>query len=198
MRRVIVSTRPDRAVTITAPTSEIMRILTHGGVPEAYFGRTLDRDWEIEKLVRDGRREIIAVRWIDAVIAGGLTDAEAHGLIAEKDVPSDHAGIDLWDHSDVPRDYWFRDAWRRSRNGGPIDIDFDVARRVQAQRAIGAREHRLSELRHQLNVDLILSVDASAKRRQIVQLERDDLFAPMAAAMTVDELRASWPAILTI
>lgn len=197
MGRVIVSTRSDRAVDLTTPTNDIMKILTHGGAPEGYWGRALDRNWEIEKLVRDGKREIVAARWVDAIILGGYTDAEARGLIADKDVPSDHAGIELWDFAEVPQDRWFRNAWRRSRNGGPIDIDFDIARRAQANAAVSAREDRLRDLRHQLNVDLILSADASAKRRQIDQLERDDLFAPMAAARTIDELRAAWPAVLT-
>lgn len=131
----IVSTRPDRGVSITYPTPEIMAMLTHGGAPEGYFGRALDRGWEIEKFIRDeswhgslstASRERLAARWIDCVMFGGLTDAEAYGLIRDKDTNDDWTAKELTD--DIPQDRWFRDAWVRGHNGGPIEIDLGRAR----------------------------------------------------------------------
>ena len=197
MMQVIISTRPDGGVSVTYPTSEVMQILTHGGAPEGYFGRKLDREWEIEKFVRGGKLERVAVRWIDAVICGGLTDAQAYELIAEKDTDPSWSGKELWQRHEVPSDRWFRDSWRRSRNGGPIRIDLEDARGRQIARAIAIQAKRVADLRKQLTAARILRRDVNAIERSLHRLEAlDDLLGPMAIADAPATLRAAWPQAL--
>ncbi len=128
--RCIVSTRPDGGVSITHPTAEFMTIFTNGGAPAGYFlGMT--RDGQIASFVKRGIREDVAVKWMDALLLGGLTDAEAYELIRDKDTKPEWTGNELWDRTELPTDRWFRDAWKRSHNGGPIYIDLNIARRIQ-------------------------------------------------------------------
>lgn len=71
---------------------------------------------------------------------GGLTTNEALGLIRDRDCAHRGTGIELWNVADVPSDRWFRDAWRRSHDGGPIWVDLDIARDIQRKRIKSAIE----------------------------------------------------------
>jgi hypothetical protein len=75
---------------------------------------------------------------------GGCTDAEACELMRDRLCAHLGSGIELWDMADVPTDRWFRDAWVRSHNGGPIGISLERARPVQFRRikAAAARENQ--------------------------------------------------------
>ena len=86
--------------------------------------------WEAEKFVRDTSwrpdrkdREALAQRWINALHLGGLSEREAVALIIEKDAPAWSTAHEIVNVSDLPQDRTYRDAWRRSHNGGPIYID---------------------------------------------------------------------------
>jgi hypothetical protein len=94
----------------------------------------LAKEWEVHKHVRDPlwrsdlkpeAREALARRWVDAMAHGGLTAGEAVRLIAERDRPADSLAMDIIDPGELPERY-YRAAWRRSSNGGPVWIDDDV------------------------------------------------------------------------
>jgi hypothetical protein len=88
-------------------------------------------------------------------------------------------GCELWDVADVPLDRWFRNAWRRSHNGGPIYVDIGKARRLQ--------------------LDKIKSAAAQRNRKRI-ELGRKPLVPPWGEignairhARDEGELRRVWP-----
>lgn len=189
--KCILSTTEKGGVAITIPTVEIMAFLTAGGMPTGYLGRTLDADWEVEKFVRDEkwhpslssvRRETLAAQWIEAVMFGGLTDAKAYELIQRKDVDDSWSAHELLDRSEVPQDRWFRNAWVRSRNGGPIDIDLKRARPIQRQRVTTAVAEERARRANDPDLFLMpVECDDVVINRQIV------------AARSVEELRSVWP-----
>lgn len=179
--RCIVSTQPGGLAAFTYPSPNVMAALTHGGIGQ--YSR-LDRDWEIQKFVCGGMRETIAARWIDALITGGKTDAEAYELLRDRSAKEDWTGIELWDRADVPADRWFRSAWHRSQNGGPISIKMSRAKAIQFCKiadAIAAENATRSE-----DFDRpLLAIDVSTYRE------------PIANAQHMIELRAIWPKELT-
>lgn len=177
--RCIVSTRPDGGVTITHPTQETMAFLTNGGAPVGYYGRNLDRDWEIQKFVNAGLRESVAAKWIDALISGGRTDAEAYELIRDKDTKPDWSGHELWDRNELP-DRWFRDGWARSHNGGPISIHLGRAKAIQLRHIKNAVAEENNALMQDLDCELI-ELDFERIRRSIM------------IASDENQLRSVWP-----
>lgn len=98
----------------------------------------LAREWEIQKFVQDKTwrsdrhdREVLAARWIDALIQGGMNEHAAISLIAEKDMPVNATAAEIVDVSEIPSDRFYRDAWRRSHNGGPVWVDPNIARQIE-------------------------------------------------------------------
>ena len=181
MPRCIVSTMLDGGVALTSPSKEIMDIFTRGGAPEGYWSR-IDWDAQIASMVRRGIHEIVAVKWVQHLRSGGLTDAEAYELIRDKDTLPGWTAGELWDRSEVPADWWFRDAWKRSHNGGPIYVDLNIARCIQF-REIQTAVHVENE-RRKKDFDLWQSqfeCDMAAVREMIKR--KNDLL----------ELRRVWP-----
>jgi hypothetical protein len=180
MRKVIVYTRHDGGVSVCTPTDDIMRWMGCGGLwagePRGYA------DTQIERMVGDGREPGAARRFVDAVMFGGCTTAEAYEIIRDRDCAHLGTGIELWDVSDVPPDRWFRDAWRRSHNGGPICVDLASARQIQFRKAIDAVEsENKRRARDLMRFDRTVDVDPDAIRRAVM------------AASDESELRAVWP-----
>jgi hypothetical protein len=110
----------------------------------------LAKEWEVHKHVRDprwrpdlawGEREALARRWVDAMADGGLTAGEAVRLIAERDRPADSLAMDIIDPGELPERY-YRAAWRRSSNGGPVWIDDDVRLAIDEAALWGTYEGR--------------------------------------------------------
>jgi hypothetical protein len=84
------------------------------------------------------------------------------------------------DVSDLP-DRWFRDAWRRSANGGPPSVDLEKARPIQWRRIVSA-------------------VNAENKRRSLdlfgkspIKLPKVSLQSAIKNARDDVELRRIWP-----
>jgi hypothetical protein len=87
--------------------------------------------------------------------------------------------------ADVPTDRWFRDAWVRSHNGGPIDISLTRARSIQFRRINNAVEIENNRRRGDINLcDRPIIPDWSTVRDAIRRA--DD----------VAELRHVWPSDL--
>jgi hypothetical protein len=125
MMRGILCTKEDGGVAVIWPTHYAYARTTGGGLQLPY-----PRQICIDNLVRNGRRPSFAKRWVDSALSGGMTDAEFYAAIIEKDMPKNWSAPELIDLA--PKDRWFRDAWQRSHNGGPISIDLHRAKRVQA------------------------------------------------------------------
>jgi hypothetical protein len=175
---IIFSTRPDGGVSTIAPSAEIMSFFTLGGKPKKmYCGRV---DGQINAIVQEGIRESVAVRWVKAVREGGLTDAEAYELIRDRQVKPDWTGHELWESG--PQDRWFRNAWRRSPNGGPIYVDLSRARPIQFKHIRTAIE--VENKRRADDIDLFdapIECDLLKVRQRIL------------AASDEIELRMIWP-----
>ena len=133
----IVYTRHDGGVAVCAPSLTALRYMTGGG------GRWDDilrwdrefLDRQIAAQAKHGVGEWAAARFVHAMQFGGLTTAEAYGVMRDRFCAHLGTGCELWDTADVPRDRTYRDAWRRSHNGGPILIDERKAREMDEVRA---------------------------------------------------------------
>jgi hypothetical protein len=192
--RRIICTRKDRGVDVITPTAEVMAILTLGGKAWSH----LSRDEEIGFFLADdkwhpqlsaNRREQIATRWIDALMTGGKTDAEAYELIRDKDVTDGCTGVELWDFYDIPQDRWFRNAWTRSQNGGPIEIDM---RRARVQH--GQRLHNLEQiLTKKVRKDRLVGRVSGYADRALYAMREDRFLSRLSMAETPEQLKSIWP-----
>ena len=183
MPKRIVYTRPDGGVSVCAPSLTALRYMTGGGgrwdgYPRGFLDRQIAKQSE-ECGERNAHRFVMAMQF------GGCTDAEAYELMRDRFCAHHGTGIELWDVGDVPQDRWFRDAWVRSHNGGPIDVSLPKARGIQFRKIkqAAARENtrRLEE------IDLFdspIEPDWGAIREAIRRA--DD----------VDDLRRVWPSEL--
>ncbi len=180
MPKRIVYTRPDGGVSICAPSATAMCYMTHGGgrwrgFDPGFLGRQLAKQAE-----ECGERN--ARRFIGAMQFGGCTDAEAYEIMRDRFCAHLGTGHELWDVADVPRDRWFRDAWVRSHNGGPIDIDIKKARPIQWQRIRAFVKHENKRRERDLDrFDRPLEPDYPRLRDAV------------RAAQSLDQLRAVWP-----
>lgn len=131
-QRFIVYTRKDGAVSICAPSLTALRYMTGGGGRWDEILHT-DREFldrQIAAQAKDGVGERAARRFIRAMQFGGLTTAEAYDVMRDRFCSHRGTGCELWTRDEIS-DRWFRNAWRRSPNGGPIRIDMRIARKLQ-------------------------------------------------------------------
>jgi hypothetical protein len=177
MLRSILCTKPDGGVGVIKPTPWAYA-RTHGGVFIVVDGKP--RPWaeffspqrEIDKMVANGRRPVFARRWIMSAVNGGMTDAEFYEAIIEKDMAKGWTAPELID--EPPSNRWFRDAWRRSHNGGPIYLDLERAKIQQARRLRSAHADRLG-------------------RDPFFEFDLGPWLTRIKCALSVDDLRAVWP-----
>ena len=169
-------TRPDGGVGVVALTPWCHRALTCGGGWLSHVGTTAAR--EAAKAEARGCDPGIEHRFATALESGGCSDAEAWGLIRDHDLPADAGAAELIEFSELP-DRWFRDAWGRSHNGGPIVVRLDKARAIQRQRISDAASEE----------------DARRKRLWLppVPLDLGGLSIAIDRARDAAELRAIWP-----
>lgn len=133
MNKRIVYTRFDGGVSVCCPADECIAWMTGGGgIWDRYPPGFLDI--QIDRMIEAGHGPDAARRFARAVQFGGCTTAEALGIIRDRDCAHLGTAIELWDADDVPTDRWFRNAWKRSANGGPISIDLKLAKPIQYQR----------------------------------------------------------------
>jgi hypothetical protein len=129
MRQRIVLTRHDGGVSVVCPSTNAIRWMSCGGLwadrPRGYA------DIQAERQIAAGHQPDAVRRYVRGVMLGGCTEAEALAIIRDRDCAHRGTGIELWDIEDVPTDRWFRNAWRRSHNGGPIYVHLSTAKRIQ-------------------------------------------------------------------
>lgn len=133
--RGILYTRHDGGVTVTYPTPEVFRVMQCGGFwndkPSGYV------QTQIERQIQAGIDPDHARRFAHAVAFGGCSEAETWEIIRDRDCARHGTLHELIDVADLP-DRWFRDAWRRSSNGGPPSVDLEKARPIQWKRLLDA------------------------------------------------------------
>jgi len=134
MPKRIVYTRFDGGVSVCAPSLTALAYMTGGGGRWDGFPRGF-MERQIVAQAKDGVGEWAAARFVRAMQFGGCTTAEAYAIMRDRFCAHLGTGCELWDTSDVPSDRFYRNAWRRSSNGGPIYIDAAEARRIEAAQA---------------------------------------------------------------
>jgi hypothetical protein len=131
VRCIVYNRKSDAGVSVCQPAPQALAWLQSGGwgtVPRGFCERQIDSQ------IARGVRPDAAARYVRAMLLGGVTEAEAWGIIRDRDCAHLGEVIEIMDIDDMPADRWFRSAWTRSHNGGPIRIDLRKARRVQFDR----------------------------------------------------------------
>lgn len=121
MPKRIVYTRHDGGVSVCAPSLTALAYMTGGGgrwdgFPRGFLERQIAKQAE-------ECGEWAAVRFVRAMQFGGCSTPEAYGIMRDRFCSHLGTGCELWDVQDVPTDRRYRNAWRRSHNGGPIYLD---------------------------------------------------------------------------
>jgi hypothetical protein len=143
MPKRIVYTRPDGGVSVCAPSLIALAYMTGGGGRWDGFPRGfLER--QIAEQSKYGVGEWAAARFVRAMQFGGLSTPEAYAVMRDRFCAHLGTGFELWDVEDVPTDRTYRNAWRRSRNGGPILLDERKVMGMDEAMAWAAYERRLA------------------------------------------------------
>lgn len=128
MKKRIVYTRHDGGVSVCCPAPEIFTVMSSGGYwddqPRGYV------ETQIERQIAAGIAPDHARRFAHAVAFGGATEAEVWGIVRDRDCARYGTLHELMDFDDLPG-RWFRNAWYRSANGGPVGVDLKRAKEIQ-------------------------------------------------------------------
>lgn len=135
---LIVYTRPDGGVNVCHPAPEAIKAFCNGGGWPSILLHEINRHIDAE--IDAGRSSSLAMRYIHGLVFGGYTKAEAFEIIRDRDCAPHGTAHEIVNISDVPQDRWFRNAWVRSHNGGPINISMRAARRIHKKRLITTAE----------------------------------------------------------
>lgn len=180
MSKAILYTRHEGGVSICYPTDDMISVMGRGGYwndrPRGFI------EEQIRRQIADGIHPDHARRYAHAVTFGGCTTAEAFDIIKDRDCTRHGHSFDVIDpHKELPPDRWFRDAWHRSANGGPVVIDLVKARVIQWQRVSYAVEKENKRRLNALYVEPPVAFDPD-RVRSAIKWARDE-----------DELRRIWP-----
>lgn len=175
--RLVLNRFEDGGVTVVAAGDGFFAI-TGGGIGWTYARGAIDE--LVDRDVADGIAPAHARAFRRAVAFGGLTEGEAWAVCRDRDWARRGHAFALFDRDAFP-DRWFRDAWRRSANGGPIYVDILRAQAIQFARiraAVAAENERRS-------FDLFGKAE--------IAFEADRWRRACLAARDDDELRSAWP-----
>lgn len=133
--KAILYTRHDGGVSVCHPTRDVFNIMQHGGYwndrPHGFVSA------QIERQISSGIAPDHARRFAHAVAFGGCSEAEAWEIIRDRDCARHGTQHELIDTGELPP-RWFRDAWSRSANGGPVNINLEKAKPIQWSRLVQA------------------------------------------------------------
>lgn len=146
----------------------------------------------IDSKIANGTAPAATTKLIRALANGGCTTAEALGIIKDTDCAPKGTGFERKTADEIPSDRWFRDAWRRSLDGGPIYVDMELARPIQA---------KLIEARYKLVISKAQSDRDSFAARFLspkgvspnFELDWNSIEAAIRAAKTPLDLKNVWP-----
>ncbi len=136
-RERILDTRPDGSVAITCPDENGIRYLMLGS--DWWQHPWHERPWwfwivQFQRKVARGVKPAAAYKFCRAMVTGGLSRREAIELIGEYSVGHLGVALEIVDISEIPTDRTYRDAWRRSSNGGPIWVCEKAAQEIDEAR----------------------------------------------------------------
>ncbi len=112
-------------VAVTCPSEWGVQALMHGGA-----WRNFHKDfWKVQiaRMVARNVKEDAAHTYALTMMTGGVSRSRAIDIIAARDLAHWAKAIDVIDVSELPETRRYRNAWRRSPNGGPVWVD-DAAR----------------------------------------------------------------------
>lgn len=125
-------------VFVVRPEPQALAYMTgHGGAwngqPFALLGELVRR--KTDPVLQRGNPCTVeaATRFVKAAQFGGKSVDEAWEIIADHDCGRRGDLIEIVAVDELPPDRWFRNAWRRGANGGPVYVDLEAARLVQFQ-----------------------------------------------------------------
>jgi hypothetical protein len=176
----ILYTREDGGVSYHCPHAAAFFWAQRGGLwgkrPRGFF------DEQVRRQVIGGVPEHAAVAWVKAMQYGGKTEAETWAIVRDRNCinPSGTAH-ELIKFADLP-DSWFRDAWRRSHNGGPVYVDLERARDVQFKKIKTAEHFEMQRRANDLNL-----------WNRPLALDMPKIDSAIRRARDPDELRHVWP-----
>ena len=106
---------------------------------------TLER--QIEAQIGAGIAPDHARRFAHAVAFGGCSEAETWDILKDRDCARFGTMHELISADELP-DRWFRDAWSRSPNGGPVSVSLQKAKPIQWAKLVNAvsQENKRREL----------------------------------------------------
>lgn len=172
--RHILYTRHDGGVSLCTPAPDIMAWMSCGGY---WRGRDVDLEEQVERSIAAGHCERAVRRFIKVLEAGGCTTAECYEIIRDRDCGHLGTAFELVQPYELP-DRWFRNAWRRGHNGGPIEVDMPAARAIhfgritrQLDQERERRRHDLSMWRKPLEVNLGAIADRIEKAADPCELK---------------------------
>lgn len=192
----ILYTRHDGGVSICSPSTAILRIMECGG--GWYEDDLLHKDgtsitarmkFELDKKIDHGNASEAASRLVKALAWGGCTTAEALDIIRHNDCAPHGSAFERKTADEIPSDRWFRSAWYRSKDGGPILIDMEKARHIHARKI--ERAHRAANRPVPKN----FASRFAPKREEgpKIDMDWDRLEIAIRTAKTPEELKAVWP-----
>lgn len=181
MSKAILYTRiSDGGVNVCWPSQWAIGVMSSGGMwsdmPRGYLKT------QIERGIERGRPERAQWRYVTAMHFGGCSTAEALEIIRDRDCEPFGTAFEAVEYDEIPQDRWFRNAWKRSPNGGPITIDMKLARNCQFQHI--KRHLAVEQQRFSSDLDLIdknLDIDLRPLINRILD------------AKDLDRLRMVWP-----
>lgn len=145
------------------------------GQPRSFF------DEQVRRQVESGIPADAAKRYLNALQYGGVTEAEAWGIMKGRTHnPAGHSH-ELIEFSDLPP-RWFRNAWVRGHNGGPPRVDLHRAKPIQWRRIVDAKD--LENQRRERDLDDVLGP---------VRLDELSLKSAIRRARDEEELMRVWP-----
>ena len=176
--KAILYTNHDGSVSVCHPSPDIFAIMQSGGYwddrPAGFVQSQIDRQ------IADGIDPDHARRFAHAVAFGGCTEAEAWNILRDRDCGRHGFHHDVIYTATLP-DRWFRNAWTRGHNGGPVFVNLEKARPLQWQKIVSAI--RTENAKRELD----LFGKASVKlQRQLWQ-------SAICSARDEDELRRVFP-----
>jgi hypothetical protein len=158
--------------------------MTNGGG----FMFSNERGYIDEQIGRMSERA--AHRFVTATAFGGHTTSEAFEILADADARPYGTAAEVVDPASLP-DRWFRNAWRRSPNGGPIRVDFRSAQILQAD-YIATAVTLYNE--KQRRVDLLHALSGKVSGLAPIVLDTSAMRQRIREAQSLEQLRVVWPA----
>lgn len=176
--KAILYTRHDGGVSICYPAPDIFNIMQRGGYwddrPHGFV------EAQIQRQIGDGIDPDHAKRFAHAVAFGGCSEAEAWDIIKDRDCARHGIHHELINPQELP-DRWFRDAWCRGHNGGPVYVDIGKARKIQWQK-----------------INYAVALENGRREQDLfgkspIKLIKDEYRSFIMKARDEDELRRIWP-----